>query len=143
LEQVAPGRYAVSLEAAAIGPYYLEGNLRYQGRLIDSQRLGLVVPYADELRTRPVNEKLLREVAERTGGRYDPTPAEALAPSGQTVPQTFWLWPWLLGAVLTGLVVDVRLKRGPLVRRRTQRVPGPPAKLLSNPQSPIPNPSSP
>ena len=117
LEQVAPGRYAGSLEAADVGPYYLEGNLRYQGRLIDTERLGLVVPYADELRTRPVNEKLLREIAERTGGRYDPTPEEALAPSGQTVLQTFWLWPWLLGAVLTGLVLDVRLKRGPLVRR--------------------------
>jgi uncharacterized membrane protein len=111
LEQVAPGRYAATLEAAEEGPYFLEGNLRYQGRLIAAERLGLVMSYSDELRTRPVNEKLLREIAERTGGRYDPTPEEALAPSGQTVPQTFWLWPWLLGAMLTGLVVDVRLKR--------------------------------
>jgi uncharacterized membrane protein len=127
LEQVAPGRYAASLEVAVHGPYYLEGNLRYQGRLIDTERLGLVVSYADELRTRPVNEKLLREIAERTGGRYDPTPEEALAPSGQTVLQTFRLWPWLLGAVLTGLVLDVRLKRGKAKGRLRLRS-GPPAK---------------
>ncbi|MGA2063668.1 MAG: VWA domain-containing protein [Thermoguttaceae bacterium] len=120
LDQVAPGRYAAALEAAVIGPYYLEAKLRYQDRAIDTQRLGVVVPYPDELRTRPVNEKLLREIAERTGGRYDPTPAEALAPSGQAVPQAFRLWPWLLGAVLTGLVLDVRLKRGPLVRRKAK-----------------------
>ncbi|MGD0900110.1 MAG: VWA domain-containing protein [Thermoguttaceae bacterium] len=111
LDQVAPGRYAASLEATDIGPYYLEGKLRYEGRAIDTQRLGLVVPYPDELRVRPVNVELLRAIAQRTGGRYDPTPAEAMAPSGRTVPRTFRLWPWILGAVLLGLVLDVAVKR--------------------------------
>jgi uncharacterized membrane protein len=139
LAQVAPGRYAASLEAAAMGPYYLEGKLRYQGRPVATERLGIVVPYPDELRIRPVNVDLLRAIAERTGGRYDPTPEEAMAPDGRTVPRTFWLWPWLLGAAMVGLVLDVAIKRAGGAKPRAAT---PATQSRGFPQSPIPNPQS-
>jgi hypothetical protein len=99
LPQVAPGRYAAAVEAPAGGPYFMEARLRYQGRPVDTQRLGLVVPDPDDLRFRPDDSKLLRTIAEAT------------ALTEQTARRTLEFWPWLLAAVVLGLVLDVTLRR--------------------------------
>ena len=67
--------------------------------------------YPEEMRLRPTNVDLLREVARITGGRYDPPAAEIFAPSGRRVPLTRPLWPLLLAAALAIFMLDVSVKR--------------------------------
>ena len=64
-----------------------------------------------ELRIEPADTGLLRNIAEASGGRYDPRPADIFTPSGHSVPRTLPLWPYLLAAAAVLLVIDVGLKR--------------------------------
>jgi uncharacterized membrane protein len=119
--QVAPGRYATSLEAPTPGSYFLELRLEYQGRLVYLERRGLATGFADELRVRPVNEELLQSIASLSGGRYWPSAAAIFAPTSQTVPRTEELWRYFLAAAVMLLLSDVAI-------RRTVRFPLPPGE---------------
>jgi uncharacterized membrane protein/uncharacterized protein YegL len=109
--QVAPGRYATSLDAAAPGTYCLELRLEYQGRLVYLERRGLANGFADELRVRPANEELLQSIASLGGGRYRPSPAVIFAPSSQAVPRSEELWRYFLTAAVIILMLDVVIRR--------------------------------
>jgi uncharacterized membrane protein/uncharacterized protein YegL len=111
MPQVAPGRYATSLEAATPGTYFLEVRLEYQGRLVYLERRGLTIGFADELRVRPANEELLQSIASLSGGRYRPESTAIFAPSSQTVPRTENLWRYFLTAAVLILLLDVAIRR--------------------------------
>jgi hypothetical protein len=68
--------------------------------------------YGDEFRIRPTNEKLLREIAAASGGRFRPAPADLFAPDGRTAPRVFTLWPAALSAALLLLLAGVAVRRG-------------------------------
>ena len=89
LTQIAPGRYAGS-QAAGQGTYWLEGQIRRDGKLIDSVRSGTVVLH-------------MPEVVAKVDGE--------LQPAEKTGLRTMLLWPWLLGAGLVVLVVDLAVRR--------------------------------
>ena len=111
VRQVAPGRYAAELATPEPGMYYLELSLRHQGRLVYVQRRGIAAGYADEFRTRPADRELLRSIAERTGGTYNPEPAAVFAPPNRTVPRTMLLWPYFVTLASGVFVLDVVLRR--------------------------------
>jgi len=117
LAQVAPGRYRADFPAETPGVYYFEATLDYQGRPVYLARRGLAVDWPEELRVGPTDTALLRAIAEASGGRYDPSPADVLAPDGRTAPRTFRFWPLLLVCALLLLIADVALKRVELGRR--------------------------
>jgi hypothetical protein len=99
----------------------------YQGRLAIGQRQGLfrVLP-AQESRAFPEiglyrpeaelteygsNALLLKQVAQFTGGKFEPKPEEVFTGTGKTIPTTLMLWPGLLGlAVLLSLIELVMRK---------------------------------
>ena len=62
---------------------------------------------------RPLNEPLLRRLAEGTGGRYDPAPGSLLDGDERTASVERELWPWLLGLTAFLFVLDVAVKRWP------------------------------
>ena len=111
LEQVAPGRYAARLAMPSPGPYFLETKRRQLGQLVDAQRRAIVPGFADEFRIQPVNTALLQEIAQSSGGRWDPKPAELFARSGGTVSETLLCWRELLAAAAVLFLVDLLLKR--------------------------------
>jgi Mg-chelatase subunit ChlD len=66
--------------------------------------IGLYRPEA-ELNEFGSDARLLKQVAEFTGGRFEPKPAEVFTGTGKTVPTTLTLWPGFLGlAVLLSLM---------------------------------------
>ena len=67
--------------------------------------------FADELRIGPTDTRLLRSIAESTGGLYDPTPADVLKPTERSVPRGRPLWPFLLTAAVPVFFLDVTLRR--------------------------------
>jgi hypothetical protein len=89
LAQIAPGCYAGS-QPAGQGTYWLEGQVRRDGQLLDSVRGGTVV---------------LR--MPQTAVKVDGT----IESAEKTVLRTMLLWPWLLAAALVVLVIDLAVRR--------------------------------
>ena len=71
----------------------------------------MTVGYSDELRIRPTNEKLLRDVAEASGGSYSPNPVEIFQDDGRTARRPTPLSTVLLTTAALLLILDVALRR--------------------------------
>ena len=83
-----------------------------KGRVpLHQQSRGVMVGYPDELRLQPVNEELLKAIAQVTGGTYQPAPSEVFRNDSQTASNVTPLWPMLLKIALLLFVLDVALRR--------------------------------
>src|SRR5262249_50142882 len=111
LEQIGPGRYRGRFPAPQEGVYLVGMAQRKGERVVGSQLAGLVVPYAQELRDLGVDEALLRELAELTGGSALDKPRDAFLKSRRQSRIAVDIWPWLVGLVALLLVPDVALRR--------------------------------
>jgi hypothetical protein len=111
LEQVGPGRYRGRFPAPDEGVYLVGMAQRKGERVIGSQLAGLVVPYAQELRDLGVDETLLRELAELTGGGALEVPREAFLKGRRQSRIAVEIWPWLVGLAAVLLIPDVALRR--------------------------------
>ncbi|HUY87688.1 MAG TPA: FixH family protein [Pirellulales bacterium] len=111
MTQTAPGRYMTQFDTPQPGAYHLELAPKSQGTVAYRQSRGLMVGYSDELRLRPTNEALLKSLAQVTGGAYAPAPAKVFAETDRTAQRTTPLWPYLLMAAASLLVIDVALRR--------------------------------
>jgi hypothetical protein len=111
LEQVGPGRYRGRFPAPDEGVYLVGMAQRKAERVIGSQLAGLVVPYAQELRDLGVDETLLRELAELTGGGTLEAPKDAFLKGRRQSRIGVEIWPWLVGLAAFLLIPDVALRR--------------------------------
>jgi hypothetical protein len=84
---------------------------RKNERVVGSQLAGLVVPYAQEVRDLGVDETLLREVAELTGGTSLDNPGDAFQRARRRSRIAVEIWPWLVGLVALMMVPDIALRR--------------------------------
>ena len=89
LTQIAPGRYAGS-QPAGQGTYWLTGEIHRDGQPIESVRSGTVVLH-------------MPAVVAKVDGTIEA--------AERTVLRTMLLWPWLLGAGLVVLVIDLAVRR--------------------------------
>lgn len=110
-ELAAPGRYVAEVPTEAAGDYRVDFLPPPLDEPTPMAQRAFAVGFSDELRVLPTDTELLRQIAERTGGRYAPTPADALRPAETSVPRTVRLWAWLLGAAVVLFVADLRLNR--------------------------------
>ena len=99
LEQIGPGRYRGRFPAAQEGVYLVGMAQRRAEQMVGSQLAGLVVPYGQEFRDLGVDEALLREMSEMTGGGMLSEPKQAFLQNRHKSRLTFDLWPWLVGLV--------------------------------------------
>jgi len=111
LEQVAPGRYRGRFRAPEEGVYLVGVSERRGANMVGSHLAGLVVPYSPELRDLGVDETLLREVSEMTGGDALATPQEAFLRARRQSRVAVDLWPWMLGFVAVMLLPEIALRR--------------------------------
>ncbi|MBI1735973.1 MAG: VWA domain-containing protein, partial [Candidatus Rokubacteria bacterium] len=129
LEQVGPGRYRGRFPAPQEGVYLVGMAQRRAERVVGSQLAGLVVPYAQELRDLGVDEVLLREMAELTGGSALADPKEVFLKSRRQSRIAVEIWPWLVGLVALMMIPEIAIRRlgggaiGTLVARLTGRRP--------------------
>lgn len=111
MRQTAPGRYNTTAATAQSGAYHMEIAIKQNGQVVSRQSRGLTVGYSDELRIRPTNVALLREVSSISGGKLNPQPSELLDRPGAWASRPTPLWPWLLTAAALLFVFDVALRR--------------------------------
>ncbi len=57
------------------------------------------------------DERLLRQIAEFTGGRFNPNPADVFDAGGRAVASTMRLWPGLLAAAILLNIVELVLRK--------------------------------
>lgn len=110
LDQRAPGQYTHTIPTPDSGAYHLEITVKDKGQPLYRQSRGLTVGYSDELRIKPTNEALLKEIAAATGGKYNPD-AASLFQTDRRAARPTPLWPWLLMAAVILWVLDVALRR--------------------------------
>lgn len=116
LEQVAPGRYQGVFPATQEGVYLVGLAQRKDQKMVGSQIVGLVVPYAQEFRELGSDETFLREISELTGGGGLANPKDAFELHRRRSRLLVDLWPWLAGFATLLLVPEIALRRlGPLV----------------------------
>src|SRR2546428_1630450 len=111
LEQIGPGRYRGRFPAPQEGVDPGGMAQREAERVVGSQLAGLVVPYAQELRDLGVDETLLRELAELTGGSALQVPQDAFLKMRRRSRIAVETWPWLVGLVALLMVPGNRLRR--------------------------------
>ncbi|HXH84463.1 MAG TPA: VWA domain-containing protein [Candidatus Tectomicrobia bacterium] len=111
LEQIGPGRYRGRFPAPDEGVYLVGMAQRKNDRVVGSQLAGLVVPYAQELRDLGVDETLLRELAELTGGGGVEDPKDVFLRGRRQSRIAVEIWSWLVGLVAVLMVADVALRR--------------------------------
>ncbi len=111
MNQSAPGRYVGDFPLPHAGSYHMEIAVKQKGQTVYRQSRGMMRGYSDELRIRPTNESLLRDVANASGGRYNPKAADLFQPIGERASRPTPLWPWLLAAAAILLILDVALRR--------------------------------
>ncbi len=134
LEQVGPGRYRGRFPADREGVYLVGMAQRQADQMVGSQLAGLVVPYSQEFKELGVDESLLRELSELTGGGVLAQPRDAFLQARRRSRLTLDLWPWLVGLVAVMLIPEIALRRvgpgllgrlaAPLQRFRRQGGPG-------------------
>ena len=111
MRQTAPGKYVTEFETLKPGAYHLEMAQEQDGKVLYRQTRGLMVGYPDELRLRPTNEKLLKSIADASGGTYDPKPEDIYKNETDYADRATPLWPYLLTAALVLFLLDVALRR--------------------------------
>lgn len=110
--QVAPGRYVGSIPVPQGQTSYVQITQQRNGTLLHQETRGLVSGYSEELRLRDTNERLLREVAEATGGLFAPRPEAVFDPQPfDTVKTAKPLWPFFMTIAAILFLFDVALRR--------------------------------
>ena len=111
MRQIAPGQYSQELPLDGEGMYVVDVQQKRGDELVYQESRGFHLGYPAELRIKPVNEELLREVADATGGLFGATPEQILLRSRDPALRPLPLWPYLLSLTLVFLLVDIALRR--------------------------------
>ena len=110
LRQIAPGRYTGAFDVDDTSMHHVRVSQKQEDIEVQAVSRGVAVGYSDEYRVGPVNETLLRRLADMGGGTFDPSPAAAVESDARSM-RVQPLWPYLIAAALVLLVLDVALRR--------------------------------
>ncbi|MCG8583298.1 MAG: VWA domain-containing protein, partial [Pirellulales bacterium] len=108
--QTMPGRYALSVDAGEeVSARTLTIDDRKGKKTV--RKIAFAQNYPHELRLRATNEKLLREIADVSGGRYDVSSTAVFDADDRTATRVVPLWPYFVMLGLLAFLVDVVLRR--------------------------------
>jgi uncharacterized membrane protein len=109
----APGQLEAFWPATQQGSYHAQILLKHNGERVEQQYISGTIGYPDEYALRPPDEDKLRKLAEGTGGKFNPAPADILKGDARQADVERELWPWLLMLAAFVLVADVAARRWP------------------------------
>jgi len=118
LSQAGPGRYEARMPMEAMGraPWRFElaeGGGVGKALVARAGVQALHRPYPDELRLKPADQALLQAMAEQTGGKFAPEPADVFASLGDHATRPRALWPWFAALALLCYLLDLAVRRVP------------------------------
>lgn len=110
LEQVQPGRYTGQFSVADQGSYHVRIAQSGKGVELQSVSRGVAVGYSDEYRVGPIDEAMLRQIAQTGGGVFNPAPADVFQADAKSL-RLRPLSGILISLTLLLLILDVALRR--------------------------------
>jgi uncharacterized membrane protein len=120
LEQTAPGRYKGSFRSNGMGEYFITvSGMDGRGETIEPRTTAVAIPYSAEYIPRPQNLRLLRKLADLTGGRVlhvtdgSETLAELFQVGGDGHRPPYNLWYALILAALMLYFFDIVARKLP------------------------------
>lgn len=113
LDKTLPGRWVGTFDAPDRGIYSGQIQLQNAAGPIDSRFFTLTRGFSPEFRFEPVNQDLLKSMAETTGGTVSPDPTTIFKDKSRSAIREYELWPWLALLALLGFVGDVAVRRWP------------------------------
>jgi len=119
MQRIAPGRYQYVFDAPAEGVYLAECAVREGTDVVYRETQGVAIDYGVEYRPVATNESLLRDVAEISGGVYDPAPSEVFSGVSRRATRPTALWRTLLAIAVVLLVLDLGVRRLSFGRKKT------------------------
>lgn len=114
LDQIAPGRYRTTFPTENAGEYYLNLVEKDETGPVSSQVFGFGIPYGEEFRIKGVNDNLLKQLAQMTGGellQVDEDHKELFSTDSGTKEYGAHLWPYLTGLFVLLLIVDAAMRK--------------------------------
>lgn len=110
LEQTGPGRYEASIPAWQTGDYIVNVTERGGSGSAHDMATGSLA-YPEEYRTIGANLPLLRQIAEASGGKFNPAPEDVFARTPRTERRYTDLWRFLTLMALLLLPLDIAIRR--------------------------------
>jgi hypothetical protein len=111
LPQTAPGQYAATIPLGQNGIWNLEASLKHSDLPPLRTSRSIHAGRSDEFRLRPTNQHLLQQLAQVSGGVWNPAPADVFRDATRSTRRSVPLRTWLLSAAAFLLVLDVALRR--------------------------------
>lgn len=111
LEKTAPGRYETWWPATEPGPYHVQLSVTSNGSTVASQYESVTLGFPDEYLPKPPDLELLRDIAEATGGKFQPDPRGIFRDRPLVSAVERELWPWFVLLALCLFVADVGVRR--------------------------------
>jgi uncharacterized membrane protein len=112
LEPTAPGRYEGIWTLPERNEFQLQIMLQNNEKVLVSKSYGVTAGYPNELHIKPVNTELLKQIADVSGGCFDPKPEELFSiQQNRTVWKVIPLASWLIAMAICLFVFDVLLRR--------------------------------
>lgn len=111
LQQQGAGKYRGEFELGETGTYLLSSRQTGPDGKPSVLTTGLALPYPPEYQfTRP-NEPLMKQVAQLTGGQFEPEPGAAFRPLSRSDTSMRELWQPALSLAMLLLLADITLRR--------------------------------
>ena len=112
VRHTAPGVFEAEFPLEAYGSFHRLMLAQRKGeQLLGTKVLAVTESYSPEFRRSGPDEAALQLAAERSGGRYDPAPAQLWQVEGESAPSPRDAWWWCVLAAACLLVVDVGIRR--------------------------------
>ncbi len=127
IAQVRPTRYEGEFPISEHGAYLVTAQRKTGGQnenradVIGSQTASLVVSYPAEFARFETNHPLLKRIAQRTNGIYDPSPRQIAKHTGTAVEQRQLLSHFLLAAAVFLFVLEMIIRRFSIASHRYNR----------------------
>ncbi len=114
LDQISPGRYAAAFPAEEVGDYYINLVENNETGPVSSQTYGFGIPYTEEFVMKDVNETLLKQLAQVTGGallKQEGSQKQLFLADSKSNVYGAPLWPYLTGFFFALLIADVAIRK--------------------------------
>ena len=111
LKQSGSGRYEAEFDAGVMGTYLISVTEMSNGKPVSSSNTGVAVSYSPEYSDLESNAKLMENLAEVTGGKFNPD----IKDIAERKPAGVWhiqdVWKWLLITSIPLFFLDVAIRR--------------------------------
>jgi Ca-activated chloride channel family protein len=113
LGQTAPGHYEGSFTIDDYGVYFIGTEMKSLLGFSEKAAASLNIPYPPEYRKIGADDDLLKAIAQKSRGTFNPAPKDVWRAEGSDIETSRALWPWIVLLLLLLIPLDILIRRLP------------------------------